>query len=306
MMTEESPSSTRLINIPVNLSGLENAFSKHKLLIYTNDLSIEKDELLHLNINVNESESKGALMIVPIPNPKNGNDFGLLDVSSGNMKQFRKELFKECDNLKPKSRGFSNNSFTLGMDNESNSLIVHDVGNYKISVAPNLVALESQVDWNSFKLPDDFENRKETLSSELYKGNWAYVVAQAQVSVKDDGFGICYLDPGYDYFPTAHEFKSDDGSLISKLTNDKVYYDVKCYNCFTNEAEITHFGEKVFETYTLKDRKIINNVFKNLSNLITMSNQGNKNTYKVLYPHKYINFWEINGKYKNGNISLTF
>lgn len=351
MMTDHEPTSTRLINIPVKLGGFKNILKSHKLLIYTNDLDLNRSSQFsdigtgagylrlgkigfgnenqinnqinnfdqgnqnsNQNFNPYLNSQKGALMIVPIPNHYHQTMFGLLDVNTEQMKMFRKKLFNECEYLKPMSKGIFTN-YSLSADDKP-KLLVHDVGNYKITVAPNYDDLMKRVDWNSFVLPPDFETRKKTLSSVLYSGNWAYVIAQAQISVANDGFGVCYLDPGYDYFPTAHEFTeknnlnsnlknySNNGSEKSNVSkqNYKVKYDVKCYNCFTNKNELTRFVGNSFKTYTLSDRKVINEIFKFLPNKLVNTENGNEVKYSVLNPHKPINFWEIEGLYLNGNV----
>ena len=77
MLTQQEPSATRLMNIPVQLSN----GTKCKLLIYTNDLEAPKN----------------ALMVVPIPNPTNTFDnFGFIDISSKENKAFRKSLVDSC------------------------------------------------------------------------------------------------------------------------------------------------------------------------------------------------------------------
>lgn len=248
MMTDQEPSSTRLFDIPVQMSNADGQPVNCKLLIYTNDLELSKvgtgvksstsNEYSWLNqatrttrdgasemspyianlVGAAAATADEALMIVPIPNTTRTQDFGLVDIRTDEMKRFRRICVSNCKQLLPQARSFG----TLGMMDgmHSNSLQVHRVGNYDISVAPDLDALEKQVDWKHFKLPADFQARKSTLSDKkLYPFPCAYVIAKAVVNVKDDGFGVVYPDPGFDYFPTAHE--------NGKRTYD---YDVNVYN----------------------------------------------------------------------------
>ena len=111
MLTDHEPSSTRLINIPVIFNN-----QNYKLLLYTNDLDISNEPTTvspildnkHGNMNgldrslevfsnqhmTNglQSDKKGALMIVPIPNIYNVSDFGLVNTSTKQMKDFRKKV----------------------------------------------------------------------------------------------------------------------------------------------------------------------------------------------------------------------
>lgn len=71
MLTPAEPSSTRLINVPVALQGQVG----YKLLLYTNDLKAEANQL----------------MIVPIPNYSGKcEEFGLVDARA--LKRFRQEI----------------------------------------------------------------------------------------------------------------------------------------------------------------------------------------------------------------------
>lgn len=80
----------------------------------------------------------------------------------------------------------------------------------------------------SFALPGDFKLRKSTLlDKNLYPFNCAYVVAKAMKNIKDDGFGIIYPDPGFNFFPIAHENSNIDKNIKK--------FDVNCYN-FTNNT----------------------------------------------------------------------
>jgi len=287
MMTEDNPDNTKLINIPIEISK-----NKYKLLIYINNLKLNnkglKSELSGLSYmdNNRDENNRQGLMIVPIPNNSGCDNFGLLNINDNNNKEFTKSLIKECDKVNPYKSNIS-----LGVNfskNNSGSLIdVHDIGNYKISVASNIDELFNNIDWDKFKLPDDFESRKNTLfNTSLYKGNYAYVVAQAVKSVKDDGFGIAFPDPDYDYFPTAHE-----GSGL-------VDFDVECYNCFSSYLNNSQFHN----TFTLKDEKIVKEVFSKLTLYLKMSKTHKLINYNVLYNNYDINVIKIKGQYGNHNL----
>lgn len=265
MMTKQEPTATHLFSIPCQMNG-----EQCQLLIYSNDLDVRESSnvaggsntgqyyspLLGRNVSMDNSNlpasttstsNDDALMIVAIPNVRGGN-VGLIDLSTSELKEFRTKVKEMGESVIPftptlgsygngMSRGISSNGFS--------SLAVHKVGNYDISVAPTLEALEEQVDWSHFSLPHDFESRKRTLSNKtLFPFDCSYVVAKARVSVKDDGFGIVFRDPGFTYFPTCHEGAS----------NNVKKYDVRCYE----------FGNKNRHTFPFRagDRLTFNDVNK--------------------------------------------
>jgi hypothetical protein len=169
MLTPQEPSATHLVNIPVTVG---DAKSKSKLLIYTNDLAVVADS--------KNKKSGGALMIVPVPNPTNTSSFGLVSVSTEQMKTFHNTLKARCKALVPVPRLASRSNNLKG---KRNALIVHKIGNYDISVAPNLADLKERIDWESFVLPSDFDTRLASLESAEILGDseckdWAYVVAK--------------------------------------------------------------------------------------------------------------------------------
>lgn len=177
-----------------------------------------------------------AIMIVAIPNPTRTSNFGLVDVNTDNMKTFRFEAKNLGDALIPWEYALSNN-YGVGVEaaGSTSTLRVNRIGNYDISVAPSLEALDKQIDWSHFTLPKDFDRRKATLSDKtLFPYPCAYVVAKAVKSVKNDGFAILFPDPGFTYFPTCHE----------NTSNGYNEYDVRCYQ-FGNKDEST-FPFKVF------------------------------------------------------------
>ena len=273
MMTDDKPSSTRLINIPIKIKN-----KKYKLLIYTNDLER----------NNNQIDNKNALMIVPIPNKYNYDDFGLLNINTKNMKTFRNKLFSSFVDMT-----ISTNSIS----NSLNKINVHKIGNYNISVSPNINNLKN-INWNRFNLPNNFQKRFNTLKDKfLYPHNFAYVIAQANKSVANDGFGVAYPDDGIDYFPTAHEKLKDIFTSI--------YYDVKCYNCFTYPLDKLSFGQSTnFPVKNLIDKDEIEQIFKHLTKYLVMSKNGNKIQFELNKFHECINYWEIKGYYSNDNIMI--
>lgn len=200
---KHEPSSTRLINMPVKYGE-----KKYKLLIYTNDLKFN---------------GNSALMVVPIPKRKG--DIGLVDVSTNKMKKFRKILITECEKLKPnrmKTRSYGGGLLVL---NGNEIKTIFEIGNYNISVANNINELLENIDWTKFDKPLDFEDRISVMKNkEIFpEEEYFYVVAKANKSVSNDGFGVVYPDCGYDYFPTAHEKMGE------------VNFDVKMYNLFEKE-----------------------------------------------------------------------
>ena len=342
MLTDHEPSSTRLINIPVIVNN-----QMYKLLIYTNDLKISNKPVNSQSIigngmsnssdnrslgNFNgldrslevfsnqymtngvDSSKKGALMIVPIPNIYNVNNFGLVDVSSDKMKYFRKELFRVCDRLKPATRGMLSYSNSVG---DRSMKKVHKIGNYRISVADNLNELHQNIDWSKFELPSNFNDRFATLQdTNLYPDKqYAYVVAQSQNSIKDDGFGIVYPDVGYEYFPTAHEvpdkFSSFGGmngfgDSFTQQSSNNVEYDVKIYNLSERARNNVKFGTKNLQFYNLQDRSKIYNLISYLDLNMVMSKSGQHATYDIDSSSKYFNFAEINGSGSNQNLILSY
>lgn len=296
IMTENTnPSSTHLINIPVLWDDSNNKQTKKaNLLIYTNDLKCDMN---------------AGIMIVPIPNQNHDTNFGLVDVSTQEMKDFRKNLFDACDQL--------NQDFSYGMlsSNYAKSAVlkVHEVGNYSISVAPDMNALNNMIDWNRFQLPNDFDRRIATLSDKsLYPlENYAYVVAQANRSIEDDGFGIIYTDDSMNgtYFPTAHE---DNGSSH--------IYDVKLYDCYSKQKENYeiegHTTSKFFknpqkiETHHLDTKDEHNSSslsnFMKLQNLSFITSEfGTTNHCRIDTSEQFINYNEINGLYPNQNVIVS-
>lgn len=280
-MTIHEPASTRLINIPVLVDD-----KKYKLMLYTNDLNVS---------------GKGALMVVPFPNVSGCDNFGLVDVSSDKMKAFRKEVYEVCERLKPVRP--DSGLLTLGYSGRSRSMkMVHEVGNYKISVANNLQELRDSIDWSQFDKPVDFKGRFSTFTDKnLYpESNYCYVVAQAQVSVKNDGFGFVYPDNGGEYFPTAHECTSVGG-------DGNVDYDVKMYNFSRKRGNMVMFGKYFLRCYNLGHGNVEHTkIIKLLDNNMVMSKDGAERTFEAYLGDYYINFFEVHERCPNGNLTIEY
>lgn len=301
ILTAHEPKSTRLVNIPVKVDD-----NNYKLLLYTNDLPIEIDE---------SGSNNAAIMIVPIPNAKNVDNFGLVDVSTNSMKEFRQKLFAECDMLVPDMLGFTD-SFEISRSFKPNSKKkkIHDVGNYKISIANNLDELYNNIEWNKYKLPSNFKMRFNTLkNTNIYNDKqYAYVVAQAQKSIKDDGFGIVYPDCEYDYFPTAHEQINDSDNIVD--------HDFKIYNFSNDKKNIISFDKMIKQQkfinglvryinsditcYHLVDKSILMQLNLLLNKQMIMSKNGEKKEYNFVINDLICNFAEFDGYYSNSNLII--
>jgi hypothetical protein len=184
MATDAKPTSTRIYLVPVTVDGVPG----YTCMLYTNDLAVKT--------------GVPGLMIVPFPNPTNTERLGLVDVTT--TKEFRAVT---KDVMDPKPKGFG----TLGLRSQhtdgfsTNYAPVHEVGNYKCSVVPNLDALRSAIDWSRFTVPHDLAARLSVLDDPtLVPPSSGFVVAEAIRSVKEDGFGVVF--PGHHaFFPTCHE-----------------------------------------------------------------------------------------------------
>lgn len=277
MMTSHEPTSTRLINIPVILDG-----KSYKLVIYTNDLKVPEDT--------------NALMIVPFPNPKNTDNFGLVNVSTDRMKKFRKNLYENCERLKPVEY-----EEILLLSAGPTMKKIHNIGNYDISVANNLEELKKNIDWTKFRKPNNFEARLSTFTNkDLYpEDNYFYVVASAKIRVKNDGFGVVFPDPGYDYFPTAHEIKNDQ-------KND-VKYNVKLYNFSKKKISLALFGNYFLRAYNfLNDDPEHNEIIRLLDNKMMMSKDGSERLFEAYLLDHNVNFFEIIESLPNRNMRFGF
>jgi len=313
LTAEAEPSSTRLFNIPVILNDY-----KHNCLIYSNDLAVSTNsnnpspdnpsnnffsELLGTNINAsfdnhsyvaplqqndNQNQSN-SLMIVAIPNIHKVDNFGLVDISTDKIKQFRSKTVDIC---KPLVKTYKN-SYTNSFDGEE-KLRVNDIGNYLISVSPNLDSLLNSIDWDQFILPPDIQTRIDTFKNKtLFPFECAYVVAKAKKNIKDDGFGVLYLDPGFTYMPVCHEMKQDSNVCS---------YDVCCYNFSNKPSDKVNFFNKnkhnIYATNFNVDTTLLNLV----NDQCTMSKNGNKISYKVDSNNLVLNHVDIKGELDNQNL----
>jgi hypothetical protein len=145
------------------------------------------------------------------------------------------------------------------------------------------------------------KEKKTLYDKTLYPNKCAYVIAQAHTRIKDDGFGIVYPDPGFDYFPTAHE--------NTKLLHE---YDVMCYNCFDVDyipINNYEYGEiQLVNTKTDLHHKngavMIDDIFFHLEDRVIMSKEGNSDQFELNVKYKNINYFEIDGVHPNQNVIL--
>ena len=190
MLSDHEPETTKLIHLPVMMK-LGKKLIKYNMCVYVNNL---------------DTSGTPALMIVPFPQSSD-KPFGMMDINTEEMKQFRNDIFDLMPKKQSNSLGVFTNSY--GTDER---IKVHKVGNYNISIATNLTKLVNGIDWSIFSKPFDFTERLATFSDRyLYPTKCSYVVAQAEKNIKNDGFGILYPDIGVDYFPTAHELTGYNG-----------------------------------------------------------------------------------------------
>jgi hypothetical protein len=197
-------------------------------------------------------------------------------------------------------------------------LMVHDVGNYKITVAPSLEALEERVDWTQFDTADDFSVRKAILTDAKLFGEvkMGYIVAQAQRSVNDDGFAVLYPDAQMTYFPTCHENTEGQG--------DKAY-DVRCYSW--DRKRIQSFPFSIPESFkgrvvrgnarvpsvdgharcfTLTDAKVLHAALQTLGTDCVRTSDGQSASFAFdLDAVNVVNFCPIKGRTINQNIFLS-
>lgn len=318
MMTDHEPNTTKLYHVPVTYNNYP-----YNLCIYVNNLDMQTDshnyipyrnnrlahplsnlpnmgnvynnhfQVIDDNFFSEYVDNKGALMIVPFPKV-DGFKIGMVNIDTEEMKQFRQDV----KNLFPSPM---NKSFSLEYDSEimmlsRNPLKVHSIGNYNISIAPDIDSLLNRINWNKFAKPTDYNLRVATLHNKsLYPCDCIYVVAQATKNVKDDGFGIIYPNVGFDYFPTAHE-----GSGM-------VVYDVECFH-FMNEPEhhsnssFLRFGNKKLPITSCTDLGSIERTLKKLSGEVTMED-GTTDKFKTSHVSR-VNRWTINGSYNNKNIYI--
>jgi len=271
MLTETEPSSTRLINIPCYFLD-----KKYKLLIYTNDV---------------KPKDKGALMVVPFP--KRNGEIGLVDISTENMKDFRKLVFTECEKLKPEEPPSRSYGGILLCSNSMPKKEIYEIGNYNISVADNLNELLNNIDWSKFTKPNDFDERINIMKNkQIYQEDeYFYIVAECLKPIKNDGFGVVYPDCGYDYFPTAHE----------KL--GIVNFDVKMYNFFDKKRHFVIYDGMYLRNYHLNHPIAINDMCKKLTTEMTLVSNGTIGNFEINMKPS-CNYFEMREQHNNGNIMI--
>lgn len=169
--------------VPVTIQGVA-----YTCMMYTNDLQVPV--------------GNAGLMVVPFPNPTRATRFALVDATT--TSDFRTQAEKAL---------VDSGSLGFGMDGLTNQraatyAAVHDVGNYRCSVVPDLASLQHSIDWAKFQFPDDLEARLAVLNDpSVVPPGCGFVVAQAIKSVSKDGFGVLF--PGHhSLFPTCHEGNS--------------------------------------------------------------------------------------------------
>jgi hypothetical protein len=177
----------------------------------------------YATFEINSNSSNNSIMVVPFPVQPHTivSKIGLVDISTDSMKELRTSI----KNLNPNIPKTFSNSYSLStsFDEYSDSLEVHKIGNYNISVATTYNQLLDRIDWTKFNKPDNFEKRMQTFRNpNLYPRQFGYfyVVAEAIENIKDDGFGVVYpqLPNNIIYLPTAHED-----------TEEEHYFDVEMY-----------------------------------------------------------------------------
>jgi hypothetical protein len=190
-----------LYTAPVQCGGVDST-----LLVYVNNLDVDP--------------TRGpALMIVPIPNPTGTERFHLVDYAA--VKPWCAAVQEAAKIDYTGMYSLMNKGGECDDDDDVPKLAVHTVGNYAISVAPNLDALHRRIDWTRFRRPADLDRRMAILSDPKTMpcdGAAAFVVAEARETVTQDGFGIIY--PGlHAYWPTCHEGRAGEPTK----------FDVRCY-----------------------------------------------------------------------------
>ena len=297
------PNTTKLIHVPVSVNN-----SDYNLMIYTNNLSLSNSNKWSSirDFGLNSNNVNGAVMVVPFPVPKNNDKLiGMLDITKPNVKTF----ITQTKYLKPrkKSRSYRMND-TLSF-NATDSIAVHDVGNYKISIAHSIDDVLNRINWNVFNKPMDFDTRVQTLYNKtLYPDtyDWVYVVAMAVKDIEEDGFGILYPSNEVDYFPIAHEFTNSNIKYVD--------YDVDLFYYTHKNGSGVDVGPLNNKAY------VVNNNLQNILNNLLKTNITfeNKTEGKILLPllMKYTsmqplinqkifcNIYELSGNGINKNIYL--
>jgi hypothetical protein len=284
---ETQPDSTKLINIPVKLSGDNNSYN---FFMYINNFDLNNNNNITRNgstirdINFsllsmsNNSDSKYAsfdststsistynnnnsIMVVPFPvDPSITIDMiGMVDITTNKMK----ELKSNVKALKPMPKIWSNSyNASFGATLSRNVLEVHKIGNYNISVATSISDLLNRIDWTKFNKPSDFNQRVSTFENKnlypvIYK--YFYVVASAVENIKDDGFGIVYprTPDNLTYVPTAHEDTQDTHDFDAEI----YLFDFDK----TNSVQPLDRINSALEPLSNQRIKMLNNTYKSMS-----------------------------------------
>ena len=184
-------------------------------MIYTNDLAV--------------TPGTPGLMIVPFPNPTGASVFGIIDARA--TEPIRTTLRAKC--LAHELVHYEAYK-KEGSSGRGSVAKVHEVGNYKISMVANASQLMESIDWRKFNVPPDFAMRLSVVNAaSIVPATCGFVVAEAIVSVKNDGFAILY--PGlHAWFPTCHEASS---------TSTTQAYDVRLYSCIVAPENSLQFPE---------------------------------------------------------------
>ena len=289
------PNTTKLIHVPVNVNN-----TNYNLMIYTNNLSLSQSNNKWSSIRdfdlKNMGNNNGAVMVVPFPVPKNNDKLiGMLDITKPNVKTF----ITQTKYLKPrkKSRSYRmDDTFSLSMND---SIVVHDVGNYKISIAHSINDVLNRINWNVFNKPMDFDTRVQTLYNKtLYPDtyDWIYVVAMAVKDIEEDGFGILYPSNEVDYFPIAHEFTNSNIKYVD--------YDVDLFYYTRKNGSGVDVGPLNNKAYVVNNN--LQDILVNLLKTdITFENKTHANILIPLINQKiFCNIYELSGNGVNKNIYL--
>jgi hypothetical protein len=117
----------------------------------------------------------------------------------------------------PRAKNLSR-GFGITLSANSHSLKVHEIGNYNISIAPDVDSLLNRIDWNKFIRPFDFDERVATFSNTyLYPTNCVYIVAQARKNIKNIAYFV-YETLNFEHLSWYGKLRLMDGSGTNTLT----------------------------------------------------------------------------------------
>jgi hypothetical protein len=175
--------------------------------------------------------------VVPIPNP--GNKLGELDFLLGategvkDMIEAATKSFKPYEPVRrgknfPKSRSMAGAN---SMDEKlASALLVQDVGQYNISVAPSLERLVADVQWDRFDIAADARDAILADMRAKFSSDFAFVVAQTKPGElpNDSGFGVVFESP-VPFWPTCHEVHlAEDGHTAVPAPMDVTLVGINC------------------------------------------------------------------------------